>query len=138
MTWSFFIARRPPSLNDRLHNSGPTRWRYAKVRDEWCLEVRAARLAQGIPKATGPRMLLVRRLYKGREQERDFINLVGGYKPVVDALVLEGLLVDDRPAMLVDAYEQERVDKGRQSGVWFELGEVANDSGLPNTSPECP
>lgn len=124
MTWSFFVERRPPSLNDRLHNSGPTRFAYAKVRDLWIMEFRAARLAHRIPRATGRRSLLARREYSGREQERDYINLVGGFKPIVDAMVHEGLLVDDKPAMLVDRYEQLRVEKGRPSGVLFELASV--------------
>lgn len=61
------------------------------------------------------------RQYSGREQERDYINLCGGFKPIVDAMVSEGLLVDDAPAMLADRYEQERVAKGQPSGVAFEL-----------------
>jgi hypothetical protein len=123
VTWTFFIARRPPSLNERLHNGGPTRFAYAKVRDAWIWEFRAARLAHGIPAATGPRRLIARRIYSGREQERDFVNLVGGYKPVIDAMVRERLLVDDRPAMLADTYEQVRIP-GQPSGVWFELAEL--------------
>jgi hypothetical protein len=123
--WRFFIERRPPSLNDRLHNSGPTRFAYAKVRDLWILEFRAARLAHRIPKATGPRRLVARRQYSGREQARDYINLVGGFKPIVDAMVTEGLLVDDEPAMLADRYEQERVAKGQASGIGFELADLA-------------
>ena len=60
----------------------------------------------------------------GREQERDYVNLVGGCKLVVDALVLEGLLVDDKPALLDDRYLQERVAKDQPSGVWFELADT--------------
>jgi hypothetical protein len=123
-TWAFFIARRPPSLNEHVQNSGPARWKYKREREAWCAAVRTARDEHAIPKATGPRWLIVRRQYKGREQERDYINLVGGCKALVDALVLEGLLVDDKPALLVDCYEQERVGKEQQSGVWFELGDA--------------
>lgn len=124
MTWRFFVERRPPSMNERLHNSGPTRFAYAKVRDLWILEFRAARLAHRIPKATGPRRMLARRAYGGREQERDYVNLVGGFKPIVDAMVREGLLVDDEPAQLADRYEQARVGKGERCGVWFELADI--------------
>lgn len=125
MIWRFFIERRPPSLNDRLHNSGPTRFAYAKVRDLWIMEFRAARLAHRIPAATGPRSLRAVRQYSGREQERDRVNLIGGYKPVIDAMVSEGLLVDDAPKWLDDRYEQERVAKGHASGVGFELADIA-------------
>jgi hypothetical protein len=124
VTWQFFIVRRPPSMNDRLHNSGPTRFAYAKVRDLWIYEFRAARLAHRIPQATGPRRLVARRQYSGREQERDFVNLVGGFKPIVDAMVREGLLVDDKPALLADEYAQERVEKTQPSGVLFVLSDI--------------
>jgi hypothetical protein len=124
VTWSFFIERRPPSMNDRLHNSGPTRFAYAKVRDLWILEFRAVRLVHRIPLATGPRRLVARRQYSGREQERDRINLIGGYKPVIDAMVLEGLLVDDAPRWLDDSYAQERVAKGNLSGVLFVMEDL--------------
>jgi hypothetical protein len=124
MNWAFFIARRPPSLNERIQNNRAGNWKYKREREAWCAAVRAARDDHAIPKATGPRWLIVRRQYKGREQERDYINLVGGCKALVDALVLEGLLVDDKPSLLVDCYEQERVGKEQQSGVWFELGDV--------------
>jgi hypothetical protein len=123
-SWAFFIARRPPSLNERIQNSRAGNWKYKREREAWCAAVRSARYEHAIPKATGPRWLIVRRQYKGREQERDYINLVGGCKALVDALVLEGLLVDDKPSLLVDCYEQERVGKEQQSGVWFELGDV--------------
>jgi hypothetical protein len=123
----FFVAMRLPSLNDRAHNAGNARWSYAKLRDDWRLLIRVAwkRDAPTLSKAIGKRNLLVRREYKGREQERDYVNLVGGCKAVVDALVLEGLLVDDSPALLADRYEQVRVPKDAPSGVWFEIEEVA-------------
>lgn len=138
MTWGFFVGMRLPSLNDYVHNSGPSRWRYKKQREDWRLLIRnaARRDAPDLAAAVGKRTLLVRREYKGREKERDFVNLVGGCKVVVDALVLEGLLKDDCPALLADRYEQVRVGKECPSGVWFEIGEdPANHSLLPNTSP---
>ena len=59
--------------------------------------------------------------FSGRERERDYVNLVGGCKAVVDALVSQGLLVDDKPKFLADEYRQERQAR---SGTWFELSET--------------
>lgn len=133
MTWGFFVGMRLPSLNDRVSNVGNARWKYAEQRDEWRMLIRAAwrRDAPALPKAIGKRSLVVQRCYKGREKERDFVNLVGGCKSVVDALVLEGLLVDDSPSLLADRYEQRRVGKDEPSGVWFELGDVEGQSSEP-------
>jgi hypothetical protein len=63
----------------------------------------------------------VTRVYSGRERERDYVNLVGGCKAVVDALVLEGLLVDDAPKFVTDEYKQVRGDR---SETWFELEDL--------------
>jgi hypothetical protein len=39
-------------------------------------------------------------------------NLIGGCKPILDALVLEGLIYDDSIEWLDDAYEQHKAKKG--------------------------
>lgn len=126
MTWRWFIAKRLPSLNDRLQNAGASRWKYAAERGEWALWFRTAKLKHAIPKATKPRKLVVTRVYCGREQERDYVNLVGGCKAVVDALVNEGLLVDDKPKWLADEYRQVRGTDGDRSGTWFELEDLTD------------
>ncbi len=124
MTWTFIVPRALPSMNARIHNAGPTRWKYARERDEWLQWFQVARTTERIPAAVGPRRLLVERLYAGREQERDFINLVGGCKAPVDALVLAGLLVDDKPSMLVDSYVQARAGKGEGGRARFTLEDM--------------
>lgn len=123
VTWRFFVPLRLPSLNDHVQNAGKNSWRYRKQRAQWCTAVRTAARDAGVAPATGRRSLVVRRTFKSREQTRDYINLVGGCKVVVDALVLEGLLVDDSPDLLDDRYEQVRVSKDEESGVWFEISE---------------
>lgn len=50
------------------------------------------------PRATQPRHLSITVRHSG--QERDYDNLVGGCKPLVDCLVDQGLLVDDSPVWL--------------------------------------
>jgi hypothetical protein len=124
LCWAFFVPMRLPSLNDHVQNAGAARWKYKKQREQWCAAVRKAARDAGVAKAIGRRTLTVRRFYKGREQERDYVNLVGGCKVVVDALVLEGLLVDDSPTLLEDRYEQMRVSKEHDSGTWFVLSEA--------------
>jgi hypothetical protein len=123
LCWAFFVPLPLPSLNDRVHNAKAGHWKYKKQREEWCAAVRVAAHDAGVAKAIGRRTLTVRRFYKGRQQERDYVNLVGGCKVVVDALVLEGLLVDDKPSLLEDRYEQMRVSKEHESGTWFVLSE---------------
>lgn len=124
MSWRFFIAKRLPSLNDRMQNAGASRWKYAAERDEWRMWFMTARLKHAIPKATKARKLVVTRVYGGREQERDRVNLIGGMKAVVDALVLEGLLVDDKPRWLVDEYFQRRASCNELVGAYFELEDL--------------
>lgn len=120
--WRWFVPKSTPTLNDRIVNCGSSRWRYAQERDEWATWFLAARTNLQIPKATGARRLLVLRAFSGRERLRDYVNLVGGCKAVIDALVLQDLLVDDSPKWLEDDYRQERRER---SGTWFELSEFA-------------
>jgi hypothetical protein len=112
--WAFFLDRQPPSLNARVFNAGAKRWAYARERDGWVEEVWIARVSHRIAQAKGKRRVIVVRHYAGREKERDYVNLVGGCKALIDALVLERLLVDDTPAYLEDHYKQLRTQR---SGV---------------------
>ena len=105
-TWRFLIERGAPSLNDRIVNAGPTAWKYRRERTAWGWELRAVRLLQRIPIAKGRRRLTLTRVYNGRQKERDRDNLIGGMKAVVDAITLEGLIVDDSPQMAEINYEQ--------------------------------
>jgi hypothetical protein len=52
----------------------------------------------------------------------DFGNLVGGLKPIVDAMVDVGLLVDDSPRWLNDHYHQ-RVERLAPEALHIELWE---------------
>lgn len=113
-SWSFLIRRDPPSLNERIFNAGNSRWRYKKERDVWSAEIMVARGNGRIPVVYRPssphviRRVTLERIYGGRMQERDRDNLVGGMKPIVDALVLQRLIVDDSPAHTELHYGQIR------------------------------
>lgn len=61
-----------------------------------------------ISPAEGPRLVRIVRRYRSARYELDHDNLVGGCKPLVDALVKVGLLADDRPGLVTVTYEQER------------------------------
>jgi Holliday junction resolvase RusA-like endonuclease len=106
-TWTIGVDRDPPSLNARIVNAGWSRFRYARERDAWCWEFRAARLMLNITPATGRRRVTMTRIYAGRQKERDRDNLAGGMKVVVDAMVSERLLVNDDPRNAEIHYQQE-------------------------------
>jgi len=121
-SWSLFIAKDPPSLNARLHNAGASRWKYAKERGVWGWLIRQARLATAATRATGKRRVTLTRVYAGRQKERDLDNAVGGGKPIVDALVREGLLIDDAPAWAEIHHAQVR---GEPAGLRIDIEELA-------------
>lgn len=60
------------------------------------------------PQAVGRRSVRIVRRYRTKRTELDHDNLVGGCKPLVDALVRVGLIEDDTPALVTVTYEQER------------------------------
>lgn len=105
-SWIMLVERDPKSMNDRVVNTGIYHRRYKTDRTAWQWSIRAARLAFKVPKAKGRRRITLTRLYNGRQREWDRDNLIGGMKVIVDALVLEGLLVGDDPASAEIHYAQ--------------------------------
>ncbi len=93
--WNLFVPREAPSLNERVFNTGNKAHVYRRERDAWCLWFRSERLRLKIPEARTKRRVVMTRIYGGRQKQRDFDNLVGGMKCVVDALVIEKLIMDD-------------------------------------------
>ncbi len=100
MTWTLAIPYNIPSQNtrDSMH------WR-ARHRDTKTCEMLVRLAAANVPRATGPRSVVVTSYRKQRCA--DHSNLVGGAKGMVDSLVRAGLLVDDRDQLARIAYEQE-------------------------------
>jgi hypothetical protein len=100
--WSFTLDKRIESANTYTVNKGNSRWRYSKVRDEWQWLVKRAVIVhpERIWKAdaVSKRRVTITRHYAGRCQLIDKDNL--GVKPLVDALVREGVVHDDAPAWL--------------------------------------
>jgi hypothetical protein len=124
----FFIPRQATSQNARRHNS-KTGFAYRKERERWLNDLRAQ---AAIPSAVAhpsvwlpcKRRVMVTRLYCGRQRQLDYGNLVGGFKPAMDAMVQAGWLVDDSPRWLEDHYQQRRSDIF--SGVEFRIEELIN------------
>lgn len=117
LSWTFAIKRQLVGLNAHRTNAGATRFAYADERREWGWELEVAKRRYGIPAATGPRRVVITRYIaapnslqkqRGRRaaQLLDYGNLVGGCKPLVDAMVKAKLLTDDSPAALRDHYRQ--------------------------------
>lgn len=104
--WEFTVTRKVHSANSYRVNSGSTRWAYKRDRDNWQSEFRLARVEQRILIAKGKRRVTLTRMYSGRERAFDHDNLAGGMKLVVDAMVREALLLDDRPEFAEIHYAQ--------------------------------
>jgi hypothetical protein len=100
--WTLVLDMRITSANTRTVNAGASRWLYAKARDEWQWLVKAERCNRGVTVARpgGKRRVTIERQYAGRCQEMDRDNLVAGCKPLVDALVRELVVHDDKAAWL--------------------------------------
>jgi hypothetical protein len=106
--WAFLIPMDAPTQNVIAQNKGGKRWAYKRMRDDFTLMIMACTRSIAIPAAKRKRRVVITRRYDGRKQERDFGNLVGGLKMVVDAMVHAKLLVDDSPQWVEDFYRQER------------------------------
>lgn len=121
--WHINIDQTAVSLNTHLVNHGPSRHKYKKHRDTWAQEFMVARMNQKIPRATSKRLAVITRRFKRHGQVLlDYDNLVGGMKPLVDALCIEQLLLDDSEAGALIRYKQRSAESG---GVTIELYELA-------------
>lgn len=100
--WVLHLDKRLTSANLRTVNAGTSRWRYAKERDQWGWFLKAvARSVQVVPAtAHTKRRVTISRLYCGRQREMDADNLMGGCKALIDALVRERVVHDDKAAWL--------------------------------------
>jgi len=95
------IPRKPPSQNDfATRFDGRGKWKYFNAKRLWMKELPPPTAFGHV--ARGTREIAALRLLGKGERPFDTANLTGGLKPVVDALVLRGWLVDDRPGLMVD------------------------------------
>lgn len=122
--WEFILPLEPPSQNVVAQNKGNhvARRKYKKYRDDYVLLLQAAMGQLCIPRATKLRRVVITRLYAGRGQPRDRANIVGGCKPLMDAMHRVGLLVDDSEQYVQDFYRQM---PSNESGVAISIEELA-------------
>lgn len=121
--WTVVIPKKLLSANAGVVNRGPTRWKYAKERDEWRQWLVQTPIMAKLPwKGLHlPRTVTITRLYSGREREMDERNI--DTKALVDSMVRAGLLVDDSPRWLTLHVEQERSEA---SGVRVRIQEAGH------------
>jgi hypothetical protein len=80
---------------------------YRKDRDEWAMLIRAALR----PRLQPPKFKVTCELHSYRSRELDHANLVGGAKGLIDCLVRQGHLYDDRPAYFDCTYHQHKTKR---------------------------
>lgn len=94
-----------PSLNELMHWKHRTLWRYSKFRESCAFMLRGKLNERGLffdAKPNQRMRLIVERHCSG--QGLDAMNLSGGCKPLVDAMVKENMLHNDTPQWLEDYY----------------------------------
>lgn len=122
--WEVVLPLEPPSQNELTVKGAKGAWagrrKYTRFRDDygWLLKS----WAQGIPAPAGRRRVIITRYYSGRGQRYDKGNLIGGCKPLLDAMVLARLLLDDREEDVEDHYGQEPSSEPGVHIVLEELG----------------
>ena len=106
----FALSLMPPSQNIVSGNKGgrAAKAKYRKSRDDYCILLRAWMNELKIPDATSRRRVSITRRYSGRAKRMDRGNMIGGCKPLLDAMTRMGLIVDDREEFLQDHYYQIR------------------------------
>jgi len=107
-TSTLILKRGAQSLNELSTNTRHNN-RYRNARRAWerlltpysCLEA-----------PTNHCRVYFTRYWKRGKYGYDYGNLVGGFKPLLDALVRAGLLVDDSPKHITEYYDQRRSPDG--------------------------
>ena len=124
-SWLFALSLSPPSQNAVSGNKGSyvAKAKYRKYRDDYEILLRAWMNELKIPDAVARRRVSVTRRYSGRSQKMDRGNLIGGCKPLLDAMTRVGLIVDDNEEFLEDHYYQRRAKEG---GVEINIEEMDN------------
>ena len=122
--WEIVLPLEPPSQNTVAQNKGSfaARRKYKEYRDSYVILLGNAKVVHEIPDAIALRRVIVTRMYSGRGQSRDRSNIVGGCKPMLDAMHMVGLLVDDSEKWVRDFYHQTRASASGVSIVLEELG----------------
>lgn len=102
------LKKKLLSLNEVGTNAKPPGGRKYRTERTWYTKKLAA-WTECLP-ATGFRQVTITRQYCLPDREYDYDNLVGGCKPIVDAMRKTGLLVNDKRKDVVVRYMQEQID----------------------------
>lgn len=101
MTWTITVEAATPSPNE-LNRMHWTERRRLKETFGWLLVEALSKLPK-IPKATGPRRLVIER--HGRKA-MDQDNLAGGAKGLIDCIKEQKLILDDNPSVCQMEFRQ--------------------------------
>ena len=95
------IDRKILSRNelDKMHWS-----KRHREREQWAVAIRFEGFGGRVPQADGPMKI---NILSNRSRKLDYDNLVGGCKPILDALKKLGAIVDDKPGMVDVTYSQQ-------------------------------
>jgi hypothetical protein len=113
------IGELTPSQNV-LARKYKNRYAYKKLRDRLQQWLMVEMVNQRIAAATGKRRLVITRFVRSKRYLLDRGNLVGGCKPLLDAAIRQGLIIDDREEWLDDAYEQEVQESAERTEIRVE------------------
>lgn len=102
------IEGRFPSLNDYVDAERLNRYRGAAMKRAQTERARAAAVAQGLPRFTGP--VAVRFLWVEPNRRRDLDNVAFAKKFVLDGLVAAGVLENDGQRHVVALQDSFEVD----------------------------
>lgn len=111
-------GRLPQLANGRLHWAPKAKLVASMKAKAWGLMVNARNEA-GLSRATDPRTLRITAYVCGRLYDMD--NLVANVKPMIDAAVAAGWLVDDAPEWYRLEVHQERVKTRIEQRIQIEV-----------------
>lgn len=115
-TWEYTLTLNMVWKSGNLLGSNRAGWQgrmYRAYREKAASGLR--KHAKAIPTATGWRRVSFVRLYGKGRRPYDLENLLWGGKPIVDAMVELGYLLDDKPSLLDRRYEQQKAQNGLDS-----------------------
>jgi hypothetical protein len=124
--WEVFLPLQPSSQNEMtvksMKGAFAARRKYKMLRDGYGWLLKNWKGRDNIPLPSGRRRAMITRYYTSTGRPFDKGNLIGGMKPLLDAMVLVDLLIDDNEDTLEDHYGQQRVDG--EPGVHVVLEEL--------------
>jgi hypothetical protein len=123
--WRIVIDELTPSQNKfkGMHHHA-----YRRLRERFCSWIMVGMANGGIPRASGKRTLRIVRYAKTKRYLLDRGNFIGGCKPLLDAAIAMGLIVDDTEDMLDDIYEQRVAERGQPRVELFIRNSQKRDS----------